>query len=519
MYHVEGEGVKRLTHGTASLAIRKEAIYTLRARVARGVAKSMPRGRRGEPRQVLGGRSEAYASRHAGDAEHKRAPEWSESCAAVVWSALGTCCTASHRGKEGVEGAAGDVLGRAAARGRLVQACKSRLGLSDQTLLAAILEHHGRKWVHGNGESARWRAVRTFLKPLRERASRRREVRPLDVVPVAGQMGSLQQWLSTDPSQDCARDIRGSARITGGLARWPLTWLTRPGVVVYERAAGRIRDERNGRVDEGFVKGLVKFDVLATAVANQSDHYVIVAPNEPARFMTVDELTRAFGIPPWSSLSGVLLAKRDRVVTANQAAAGLGRGVHVGVATRLLESLVERGLLRGHVRYASMFSGFDTFAVAMERALGLRWEYVFASERDTIARGALMAAWGSRGLAEGRCYTDACDRSVASEGPVDLVFYSPTCEPHSRRNHLRSCDGERVSLGEMWASLAYVRQQRPGIVIVENVTDVSVVGPLTGMLSRLEGYTVELGVLDPRWVAKSPMARERAYWVLTRDDN
>ena len=42
-------------------------------------------------------------------------------------------------------------------------------------------------------------------------------------------------------------------------------------------------------------------------------------------------------------------------------------------------------------------------------------------------------------------------------------------------------------------------------------------GPLTGLLARLEGYTMEAGVLDPEADGSAPMARERHFWVLTRD--
>ena len=51
---------------------------------------------------------------------------------------------------------------------------------------------------------------------------------------------------------------------------------------------------------------------------------------------------------------------------------------------------------------------------------------------------------------------------------------------------------------------------------MENVTEASGTGPITGLLSRLEGYTMEKGELDPQTTAHAPMARERTFWVLTR---
>jgi len=69
---------------------------------------------------------------------------------------------------------------------------------------------------------------------------------------------------------------------------------------------------------------------------------------------------------------------------------------------------------------------------------------------------------------------------------------------------------------EAWASLEYVRRLRPAVIVVENVTDVSVVAPLTGLLRRLGGYAVETGILSPEMIAKMPTARDRQYWLLTR---
>ena len=54
-------------------------------------------------------------------------------------------------------------------------------------------------------------------------------------------------------------------------------------------------------------------------------------------------------------------------------------------------------------------------------------------------------------------------------------------------------------------------------MIVENVSEPSAVGPMTGLLARIEGYKMETGMLDPREVARMPVARERQYWVLERE--
>ena len=55
------------------------------------------------------------------------------------------------------------------------------------------------------------------------------------------------------------------------------------------------------------------------------------------------------------------------------------------------------------------------------------------------------------------------------------------------------------------------------MVVVENVISKTTVGPITGLLARLGGYTLREGALDPRRVAGAPMARDRQYWVLVKD--
>ena len=104
-----------------------------------------------------------------------------------------------------------------------------------------------------------------------------------------------------------------------------------------------------------------------------------------------------------------------------------------------------------------------------------------------------------------------------AERRVDLFVITPTCEAHSRRNHRRTAYGEVTSLCGIWAALAYVRRAHPGVVIVENVCEPGTVWPLTGLLTRLSGYTVLSDSLDPRLLLGVPVSRKRQFWVLVRD--
>ena len=70
----------------------------------------------------------------------------------------------------------------------------------------------------------------------------------------------------------------------------------------------------------------------------------------------------------------------------------------------------------------------------------------------------------------------------------------------------------------VYDSLEYVRRARPKAVVIENVNEDSIVGPLTEMLSMMGGYRLRHGMLDPRKVAKARVARERHFWVMVRTD-
>ena len=146
-----------------------------------------------------------------------------------------------------------------------------------------------------------------------------------------------------------------------GLAEWQLGWLKTTGAVCYERAAGRVQQERGGVADAGFTRGLVKTSVLPTAVANASDHYVMISPQgHGVRYMSVNEYTRAFGVPEAGPLGRMLTT--TNVLTPNQVGECLGRSVHAGVARLLVRELLKRGELARGLRYGSAFSGIDTFA-------------------------------------------------------------------------------------------------------------------------------------------------------------
>ena len=134
--------------------------------------------------------------------------------------------------------------------------------------------------------------------------------------------------------------------------------------------------------------------------------------------MSVQEVARGFGVPAIGPLMKML--KAEEPLSPNQAVACLGRSVHVKSAARVVDTLMERGVLARGLSYGSAYSGIDTFAAAVEMATGGEWSYAFASESDLVPRAGLLAAWGCRGLAEERCYADAREGEALTAPAVDL---------------------------------------------------------------------------------------------------
>ena len=465
------------------------------------------------PRSLSGGRSVRYDERRqTRPSSLAYAPTWNDPGADAVLCAIHTGASADGRSIEMF------VSGLLASSSRIAGFVKDELrGISeaDRALALQVLGWHSQLVKGASGDPIFLKArVRAFLKPLRDRRLVRSKVVELHLPLASLGPKSFTLWLAKQPTKERLRDIFPSARITGGLAQWPLGWLKKRGVICYERASGRVDSERGGVPDAAFMVGLVKTDVLPTAVANASDHYVLLSPGKDPRFLTVEEVSRGFGLCSGSPLAKTLA--RDDILTKNQAVSCLGRSVHVIVAQLLVAMLFARGVLSKGLTYGTIYSGIDTFAAGVDLVAGGDWKYVYASERDETVRNALLAAWCVRGLTSDKCSLDARGEQAAEMPYVDLLVVTSLCGPYSKRNHERNTPDQHQSLRDLWKSLECARRTRPRVIIVENVSDSSAVGPVTGLLCRLEGYALERGVLDPMRLAGWPMSRERCFWVLIR---
>ena len=88
-------------------------------------------------------------------------------------------------------------------------------------------------------------------------------------------------------------------------SKWPVGWLRRRGVACFERALGRVAKERTDKgkaLDGSFMEGVITTSVLPTAVACNTDHYLVFGVAGGIRWMTVNETARSFGLLEGGSL-------------------------------------------------------------------------------------------------------------------------------------------------------------------------------------------------------------------------
>ena len=462
------------------------------------------------PRKLSGGRSARYGQRRASrGGAATAAPGWSDAGAHAVLEQLHMDSTSNGTNLT-------EQTLKVVTRGWKQFVQRLWLPLDERTAVSSIFEYHAARIKQEKSPFKVKAMARSILRPLNARKAARSSTQPIKLSKAAMTPTTVNTILSDRPELDRARDVSRSQRMLTGIARWPLTWLDRPGIVCYERAHGRIRHEGGGIASEALVRSVVKVDIVPTAVAQSSDHYVVLEPGKPLRWATVPEIARCFWVQQSSPLMTMLAGK---ALTPTQAASALGRSVHAGVAYRLVKTLMSRGILKKGLTYGSAFSGIDTFAEGVRVATAGQFKYEFGSEINATIRNALATAWGPRGLLRGACHVDAAGAGATTAPTVDLYVTTPTCESCSRRNRHKSTGEQDRMLGTFWASLEYVRMRRPRVVIVENVHEASAVGPITGLLGRLKDYTMESDPLDPTTTARASVWRTRHYWVLTRRDD
>ena len=176
-------------------------------------------------------------------------------------------------------------------------------------------------------------------------------------------------WLAAGRSKNPRDKPEQVNRMRKGLATWDigrLGHLPFHAVIVYERAAGRVkewRDKTGAGADTAppieLLRALVHTDHVPTALASPSDHFWLPALD---RWASTAEVLHMFQVPHDSPLAAALLT---HTVPDEEAVSHLGRAVHVGCAKRALLEAAPLLPTSRHVRYASACSGIDTVAAGM----------------------------------------------------------------------------------------------------------------------------------------------------------
>ena len=134
------------------------------------------------------------------------------------------------------------------------------MGLSrhDRTVLSDIAGEWREK-AAGQEQQALQAMAKSFLEQPRRRRRQRPYAAALEVPMQHGGGGRVfTEVLAADASKERLRDIRRSGRIWNGLRGWHTEhWVDAPCVLKYERAAGRVEDERGGHAEPLFMRGVV----------------------------------------------------------------------------------------------------------------------------------------------------------------------------------------------------------------------------------------------------------------------
>ena len=200
---------------------------------------------RGEPRSVKGGRSGRYEERRSarGSTGTATAPAWTDGAATAILDQIH-----KDHNKSKVSSLMDFCLQMMLDHDKMeatLERASNRLSLRDWDVAAAILDEHASRIetaMEAGGEAAAKKKVHSFLKPMREKAQLTGKVvnRVLEIPALPTHTRTIAEWFHPHPDGLKVRPIAKSKRTLGGLAKWPLGWMDRMGVVCYERAANRV---------------------------------------------------------------------------------------------------------------------------------------------------------------------------------------------------------------------------------------------------------------------------------------
>lgn len=287
----------------------------------------------------------------------------------------------------------------------------------------------------------------------------------------------------------------------------------------------RSRQGKKGgeRVD---LRGLTANTLMANKIATLLLLRADVKGRVVAEALTAQDWATLMGVELWPEHP---LRRGLRAVSESAAKAIVGQAVHVDVAYRILSAVcahTDRLATRRQVNYASLLSGMDFMAAAMERLFGERFRFVLAAEANATVARALVAAWGPRLLqVTHNALSAETERALRlMEDRLDVLMISFRCAPWSKANtiaihELRRLEQLERALEENQALLGMVRLARPLIVLIECVDGLEQRqlrrhwDRLQGMITSLQEWSWTRQTICPRDTLGGHVPRRRV-WIV-----
>jgi hypothetical protein len=236
----------------------------------------------GLKRALSGGRADSYEYWHARNAgDTRNAPQWNAEGALLARELL-DCMRREGAEEKSLETQVFNVLFYSNEWEAMRAAVPKHAAKDTVELFERIFAHHARSLASTRARSAVHKDAkvisRRLLERLREQARRRVTITPIDLPEVAWEVPTFHGWLAADPTAERLRDVNNNPRITREVNSWDVSWLEAPAAFAFERAYQRIRDERGGKADCAFLRGVLKQTSLPTALASDGDHYLLITP-------------------------------------------------------------------------------------------------------------------------------------------------------------------------------------------------------------------------------------------------
>lgn len=237
----------------------------------------------------------------------------------------------------------------------------------------------------------------------------------------------------------------------------------------------------------------------------------------------------------WATLMGIPTRSDHRIrvglraVSDSMAKSIVGQAVHFDIAVALLSRVLDHlGLRSGstRIRYASLLSGIDFVAAALEHLVGERLQFTLAAEANRTVARALMAAWGDRlERLTGYALSEETRSGMETlKGSLDMVMISFRCAPWSQANALPVKSTERRrqverALEECQALLLLAEEALPRVILLECVNGASRSGlrthwrRLQGLIMQRQQWEWSMQVNCPRESLQGFIPRKRVWFV------